>query len=364
MAGAKSTAKLGVALLLAAALFDAEPLYVGGAAFCLLAALCTAWVVSGASGLKIERRLGAAKVEEDRPLAVEVVLTGARVALPSCDVEDPLLDEPARLRGGRRSVTLPIEARFPRRGRHWINPPRAVVRDPLGLAERAVSGHGRDEVLVLPRVEPILAPAEGDGTSGTVSRRPRPGVAPAAEVDVDGLRPHREGAPASRIHWPAFARTGELIERRLRPEGDTRPLIVLDPRGPDDEAVDCAVRAAASLCVYLARRGGCALLLPGDRRPTPLEPGLAGWPHLHARLALVEAGAAPSFAGLAGRRGAVVYVAARAGGPLPRALLHVPGVTARVLVVPGRVPGRVSSFAVAGCHGYELASARRRRAAA
>src|SRR3954453_19822325 len=114
MAGAKSPAKLGVALLLAAALFDAEPLYVGGAAFCLLAALCTAWVVSGASGLKIEGRLGGAKVEEDRPLAVEVVLTGARVALPTCEIEDPLLDEAAGVRGGGGPVTLAIGGRFPR----------------------------------------------------------------------------------------------------------------------------------------------------------------------------------------------------------------------------------------------------------
>ena len=190
-----------------------------------------------------------------------------------------------------------------------------------------------------------------------MTRRPRPGVAPAAEVDIDGLRPHREGAPASRIHWPAYARTGELTERRLRAEGDTRPLIILDPRGPDDSMVDAAVRAAASLCVHLAGRGGCALLLPGDRRPSLLEPGLAGWAHLHTRLALVENGATPSLMGLSARRGAVIYVAGRPAGSIPRALLHAPGT--RVLVVPGRVPGRVPAFTVAGCHGYELESARR-----
>src|SRR4051812_48516068 len=132
MSGAASTAKLGVALLVAAALFDAEPLYVAGAAFCLLAALCVAWVLSGASGLRIERRLGATKVEEDRPLAVEIVLTGSRVALPTCVVEDPLLEEPARVSGGRRSVTVAVDARFARRGRRWIDPSRIVVRDPLG----------------------------------------------------------------------------------------------------------------------------------------------------------------------------------------------------------------------------------------
>lgn len=355
------TAKLGAALVLAAALFDAEPLYVGGVAFLLLAAVCVAWVVSGANGLRVQRRVPAGHVVEDEPLAVDVVLTSARV-LPSCTVEDPLLAEPTLVRGGRRTVTLPIEARFARRGRHTIDPPVVIVRDPLGLARREVEGDVRDEVLVLPRVEPIRAVAEAQGALGTMTRRPRPGVAPAAEVDIDGLRPHREGAPASRIHWPAYARTGELTERRLRAEGDTRPLVILDPRGPDDSMVDAAVRAAASLCVHLAGRGGCALLLPGDRRPALLEPGLAGWAHLHTRLALVENGATPSLMGLSARRGAVIYVAGRPAGSIPRALLHAPGT--RVLVVPGRVPGRVPAFTVAGCHGYELESARRRRRAA
>ena len=53
-------------------------------------------------------------------------------------------------------------------------------------------------------------------------------------------------------------------------------------------ASHAAVRACASLAVHLARHGGCALLLPGDRRPVTLDPELAGWPHLHARLALVS----------------------------------------------------------------------------
>src|SRR5437763_10286871 len=362
MAGAGSAAKLGAALLLAAAAFDAAPLYVAGAAFCLLAAACAAWVLTGASGLTVERRLAGRRVAEDEPLRAEIVIDSARVAVPSCLVRDPLLAESEHVRGGHRSVTVAIEARFPRRGRHILEPPVVTIRDPLGLAAREVVGGGKDEVLVLPRVEPILAAADAEGANGTASRRLRPGVAPAAEVDIDGLRPHREGAPASRIHWPAFARSGELLERRLRPEGDTRPLIVLDPRGPDPGQIDAAVRAAASLCVDLARRGGCALLLPGDRRPTPVDPGLAGWPNLHTRLALVEAGTSPSLAGLSSRRGAVIYIAARPVREIPRALLHAPG-AARVLVVPGRLAGRVSSFAAAGGPGCERDATRRRRAA-
>src|SRR3954469_9263726 len=157
MAGARSAAKLGAALLLAAAAFDAAPLYVAGAAFCLLAAACTAWVLTGASGLTVERRRAGRRGAEDEPLHAEIVITSARVAVPSCVVRDPLLAEPEHVRGGHRSVTVAIEARFPRRGRHIVESPVVTIRDPLGLAAREVAGGEGNEVLVLPRVEPILA---------------------------------------------------------------------------------------------------------------------------------------------------------------------------------------------------------------
>jgi hypothetical protein len=113
------------------------------------------------------------------------------------------------------------------------------------------------------------------------------------------------------------------------------------------------VRAAASLCVHLARQGGCALLLPGDRRPTVLEPTLAAWEHAHARLAVVTGASGPNLAGLAARRGPVFYVAAYVPARPPRALSHAPG-GGSVLVVPGAMPGRRAAFTVAGCPAYEL----------
>jgi uncharacterized protein (DUF58 family) len=361
--GARSAAKLGAVLLIVAGIFDAEPLYVAGVAFLVLGVGCIAWVGTGARGVSAGRTLLAPRVVEDEPLAVTIELRSSRVALPSCLVSDPLLGELVAVRGGRKTASIEAEARFPRRGRHRLAPPTAIVRDPLGLAQRAISGERTDEVLVLPRVEPVRAAGSGSGQRGTVTRRARPGVAPAAEIDVDGLRPHREGAPASRIHWPAFARTGELLERHLRPEGDTRPLVLLDPRGEDPGALDAAVRAAASLCVHLAEMGGCALLLPGDRRPAPLEPGLSGWPHLHARLAVVEGGGPPAMSGLSSRRGAIFYVAARPQTRVPPVLAHAPA-AGRILVVPGTLPGRHPSFTVAGCTGYDLAPDRRRVVAA
>jgi uncharacterized protein (DUF58 family) len=354
---------LGLALLAAAALFDAEPLYVPGIALTVLALLAGAWVALGAIGAGVERRVDVRRVVEGEPLRAHVVARGGPIGLACATLIDPLLDAPRPLPAGAREQRLRVDASFARRGRRELAPPALVVSDPLGLvtARREAPGPP-DSVLVLPRVEPVRAArqGEGDGT-GAGGRR---SMAGAAEVELDGLRPWQPGAPASRIHWPALARGAGLVERRLLPEADSRPLVVLDPRSPADEAaLDAAVRATASLAVHLAKRGGCALLLPGDRRAAPLDAELHGWTALHVRLALLEGQGTPAFSALSGRRGPVLLVVARVPERAPRALASSPSAH-RVLVVPGAMAGRRATFSVGGCTGYELSRATAGAAAA
>ena len=359
MRPAAGTALLGLVLILVAATFDAEPLYVPGVAFVVLAGGAVAWVWVGARGVRVTRKVAAHRALEEEPVEIDLVVRAGALGLPAGAVEDDLLPEPAPLGVGRRTTRVRIEVRFRRRGRKALSPPRV---DPFGLATRVVTAPDAAELLVLPRIHPVTTPdGSGDGT-GVAARRGRPSA--AAEVDLDGLRPYREGVQASRIFWPALARSGELMERRLRADSDTRPLVVLDPRTPTSEDdLDAAVRAAASLTVHLAHHGGCALLLPGDRRPTVLDPSLHGWPTLHVRLALVSAAAAPNLAGLGSRRGPVLYVAARVPGRAPRVLAHAPG-GGRVLIVPGRFGLRPVLFEVAGCLGFEVSASRSRVEAA
>jgi uncharacterized protein (DUF58 family) len=352
------TAALGVVFVLFAGLLDAEPLYVPGAALLLLSAGAALWVLAGARGVHVTRTVGVTRAMEDEPVPVLVHVTSRR-PLPTGGVLDPLLPAPAPLATGRRSTRVRIDVRFARRGRKVLAPPRVAVRDPFGLMTRVVRGGipEPDEVLILPRIEPVRAPGSGGASSSALRLGRRSSV--AAEIELDGLRQHRPGTAASRIFWPSLAKGGELLERRLRADSDTRPLVVLDPRGASsEEHLDAAVRAAASLAVHLAADGGCALLIPGDRRPAALDPGLLGWPNLHARLALVDAEAPPALSGVAARRGPILYVAARSLSRPPRALAHAPG-GGRVLVVPGTLSGRHASFTVAGCSGYELSEARR-----
>jgi uncharacterized protein (DUF58 family) len=357
--GAAATALLGAGFVVAAGLLDAEPFYVPGVAFVLLGVLCPIWVVAAARGVRVRRTIGARRVVEDEPLDAHLVVRAGGLPFPAGEVHEPLLDEPVALPTGRQRFGFRVQARFARRGRRTLDPPRVVVRDPLGLAVREAAVGEADEVLVLPRTEPVLA--AGAGPDGARAGD-RPLLAEAAETEVDGLRAYREGTPASRIHWPALARRRGLLERRLQAEADSRPLVALDARSTDAADLDAAVRAAASLALALAAEGGCSVLLPGDRRPTDLDAGLGGWPDLHARLALVSAvTAAPALSAAGTRSGPVLYVAARRLQAAPRGLERVP--PASVLVVPGTASGLgPDQFTVTGCRGYALAGARARRA--
>lgn len=360
MGGALRLAGLGAALLLVAAALDAEPLYVPGVALLVLAAGAAAWVALAARRITVTRTLRRTTALEQQPVRIRVTATSSRLLLPHGTLEDPLLDAPVALAAGRWEHTLALEVRFSRRGRQVLAPPVVTVRDPFGLASATITGPPA-EVLVLPAVLPVRRPGSDRPGDAVGHRVARDGIAP--EVELDGLRPLRPGTPAARISWAAYARSGELLERHLRPDGDARPVVVLDTRtasGGEEDALDAAVRAAASLCVHLARRQGCALLLPGDRRPHAIDPGLAAWPALHMRLALVRAGGAPTPGALTGRTGVVFHVSAR---PLVRPPAGLARAGGQVLVVPAALPGRPASFTVAGCLGYDLAAARVRRRA-
>jgi uncharacterized protein (DUF58 family) len=298
--------------------------------------------------------------DEAYPLRVEV--RSGVLPPPGGELIEPLLGWPVPI-AGRWSRRVRINARFARRGRRLLEPSRLVIRDPLRLCVREIAGESGGEVLVLPRVEAVTAPGGGGGGAGAGDRSGT-GVdagtagrrldAAAAELEIDGLRAYREGSPASRIHWPAVARHGEMLERRLVAELDSAPLVVLDCSGTaGDESLDKAVRAAGSLCVHLARAGGCAVLLPGERRPIEIGHDLGAWPAVHVRLALAEAGPPPAAGALAPRAGAVLWVTAADLAAVPRALERLPAV-ARFVVTPSPPPGAAAAFEVAGCFGCWL----------
>src|SRR5205085_6998713 len=193
-----------------------------------------------------------------------------------------VLNGPLSLIRGARSARVRLVTRFRRRGLHRLEPPSLIVRDALGLAAVTKRSAGPSEDhCVLPRTAPVSW-SRREGGRPAAGAEGRSLADPMAAVDVDGLRPYRQGTPASRIHWPALARGAGLLERRLRADRDLRPLVVLDAHGArGEELLDAAVRAAASLTLELARHRGCRLLLPGERRALEVEPNLINWPSAH-----------------------------------------------------------------------------------
>ena len=117
MRPAATTALLGLVMILIAATFDAEPLYVPGIAFIVLAAGAAGWVALGARGVRVHRTVASRRTIEEQPVEITLSVSGGRLPVPSGLIEDDLLPAPATMAGGRRRTQLHNNARFARRGR-------------------------------------------------------------------------------------------------------------------------------------------------------------------------------------------------------------------------------------------------------
>jgi uncharacterized protein (DUF58 family) len=379
---AAGVAGCGLGLLVMAFAFDAKPLFVSALALVVIGALSPAWVWCAARGASASRVLAAHTIIENQPLQAKIEVHRSLLGLPGAEVIDPVTSSRFALSGplspirGGRSASVDVVAQFARRGEHVLEEPSLEVSDPLELARVSTSGAAAPQrVLVLPRIESVRW-LSGERSLRFDSVDGNQASEMMAAVDLDGLRPYRVGTPASRIHWPAVARGAGLIERRLRADGDHRPLVVLDAQlaGASQELLDAAVRAAASIALDLGRAGGCGLLLPGDQRATAVDAELKGWPAAYRRLALVSAhgrGGRSALGLSRGRSGPLIFVT-----PTPServaAALSSGGGAAAVLVVPheeivgGRprgVRGRMRpTLEVSGCRGFALGvSAERER---
>jgi uncharacterized protein (DUF58 family) len=357
---APATAALGITFVLVGLGFGLTAALVCGIALLGLAIIAVGWVELATVGGRLERLPGPSRVEESQAYPLRIRLRRTLLPPPGGELSDPLLDRGVSV-GPRWSRSLDRAVWLQSPGRVRLEPCRLIVRDPLGLWQRRLESERPLDLVVLPRVDPVRwvgAGAEprgqsaGSGHASDATSR-RGGL---AQFEVDGLRPYRDGSPASRIHWPAVARTGEMIERQLIAGGEPRPLVVFDPRGaaaPSDR--ERAMRAVASLCVELGRSGGCDLLLPGDRRPLTIDPALRAWPEAHVRIAVSNPNAGPPLMPML-RGSAVLWVTA--GRELPSSLRRLRAGSFLVRPTGSR---RAAAFRVSGCFGYPLEAVAQRR---
>jgi uncharacterized protein (DUF58 family) len=362
---ARSTLVLAGAFVVVAATFDVPALYVPGVALAALVAALRIWVVLASRSVRAEGQRGPWSIVEDETYPLVVRIRSGRLPLPVGRIVHPLATRPWPV-PKRLGEAVNLELRALRRGRRRIEAPTVLLSDPIGLHTARVSVGRGQEVLVLPRTEPLLKCRQRGGTGDTALTGPEGHLGSglgtkAIDFEIDGLRPYRHGSSASRIHWPTVARTGEMVEHRVVAGGDSSPLVVLDrSRAADEEALDAAVRATASICLHLARDGGCRVLISGERRPLEIDPQLRAWPQVHARLAVVEAGGKGPGAERVSRAETLFWVSAAEGPPT----WARGGVRAGwYLVSPFPLHDVASVFTVAGCRAQRPTVASRRVAA-
>jgi uncharacterized protein (DUF58 family) len=280
---ARRLASAGALLCALAALFAVRALYVPGLAALLLATVAPLWVRLGASRARVSLRTDVTSAQEGERVRVAIAVRRGPIPFPAATLA-PWPGAAEQAPPSRRERELVVLAVPSHRGRQSIGPARLRIFDPLEMCARELRSN-EHQLLVLPRVYPL-------GTAALARLDERAPSPLDAALELDSLRAYRTGSSAARIHWPTVARSGELMERGFTAETDARVLVMLDARAPEsEEALDQALRVTASLCVHLARRGGCLLSLPDDPRPSSIEPDLRAWPALHARLALVRSGA-------------------------------------------------------------------------
>jgi uncharacterized protein (DUF58 family) len=188
----------------------------------------------------------------------------------------------------RSGTTVRIPVPTSVRGVLTLHPVGVWCEDPFRLfALRAAVGPSA-HMIVCP--VPDMTQAAGP-TPTIVSGRPadpRPGAAPSASVagdDMSSLRPYVPGDHLNRLHWPALARTGELVVRDFTaPESGRLALLVdLRPSAHGASSFEATIARVAALGSR-ALADGVALELctsAGERLEIP-----AG---LHGRLALMRA---------------------------------------------------------------------------
>jgi uncharacterized protein (DUF58 family) len=156
------------------------------------------------------------------------------------------------------------------RGVHRIGPLGVRVRDPFGLTLRTAAVSGDAEIIVLPKVVPLphgRSLGSGIGSEGSV-----PHMVALHGEDDQTVREYRDGDDLRRIHWPATARTGELMVRQEDRPAKRRAVVVLDTRAVGhagsgrSSSLEWCVTTAASVTAHVVDSGYAVHLLTADPR--------------------------------------------------------------------------------------------------
>jgi uncharacterized protein (DUF58 family) len=185
----------------------------------------------------------------------------------------------------------------PRRGRYVLGPMSVHLDDSFGFHNYSESIAGRDQVLILPKVEnlrslELRARRVGPWPGNVLSRNVGPGT------DFFELRPYSPGDDLKRINWKASAKQRRLVTNEFERERVTDVMLVIDCSDGTQSKLfeydveEFEVSLAASLCSQLLLQGNRVGLMVYAEERTWLAPAFGKRQLLRilSGLAIVRAG--------------------------------------------------------------------------
>ena len=152
----------------------------------------------------------------------------------------------------RSPIDLTYSFRPALRGVYHVGPLVAEFSDPLGLARRRQVLAEPVEIIVHPKVEPVVDRPLTRAFEDPPLRPPRSRPWPDG-FEFYGMRNYVPGDDVRRVVWSAFARTDKLLVREFEQGVSDRVILVVDTDhdwhspGDPSETFETAVRVAASV---------------------------------------------------------------------------------------------------------------------
>lgn len=266
----------GIVLVLAGIIFGFSDLTRFGVLVIALPVISGVVVRTRRTRMRIERHTTPERVTVGEPaqvaLSFENVSTATTPLFLAEERLDYVLGDRPRFVVGKiptgRVRTIDYTVRSSVRGRHQLGPLGVQVQDPFGLANRNAVLEGTHELVIRPTVHPLSQVRRSSAGAGAEGEQAQL-IALHGEDDVT-IREYREGDDLRHIHWPATARTGDLMVRQEDRPAQRRAVLVLDPtpggHGGTGAAgsFEWAVSAVASVAVHLCDVGYAVYLVCAD----------------------------------------------------------------------------------------------------
>jgi uncharacterized protein (DUF58 family) len=170
---------------------------------------------------------------------------------PSQPAPRQILDQPVYIPylPHRSSVSQQVDLTFNRRGRYTQDGFRVGTKFPFSLLRKAHEVATRQEVLVLPSVQPVgefarIFPFVGNQIESASKGHGH---------DLYAIRDYQESDAARHVDWKASAKAQSLKVREFAREEERRFTVIFDRRTPDaGPAALAQFEKAVSLCACLA----------------------------------------------------------------------------------------------------------------